>query len=109
MDTQVDPEAEVRKLQSLVKKLEKQNELLRNKAGGIGTDKNHTPPQKSRVRQNNMAISDVTNHNDRMRTANHLENGSGDEDRANYSLMDDSVELLDSEINDMMKEEEDSW
>ncbi|XP_071786462.1 uncharacterized protein [Asterias amurensis] len=109
MDTQVDPEAEVRKLQSLVKKLEKQNELLRNKAGGIGTDKNHTPPQKSRVRQNNMAISDVTNHNDRVRTANHLENGSGDEDRANYSLMDDSVELLDSEINDMMKEEEDSW
>ncbi|XP_038055571.1 SLAIN motif-containing protein 2-like isoform X2 [Patiria miniata] len=113
METQVDPEAEVKKLQNLVKKLEKQNEVLRNKAVGIGADKNQTTPQNSRVR-NKMAISSssnshgLTNHS-HDRTSNHLENGTTNKDRSDYSLLDDSVELLDSEISDMMKEEEDSW
>ena len=37
MDNTIDPELEVRKLQDLVKKLEKQNEILRTKADAIGT------------------------------------------------------------------------
>ncbi|XP_071503231.1 uncharacterized protein [Diadema antillarum] len=37
MDNSIDPEDEVRKLQDLVRKLEKQNELLRSKADAIGS------------------------------------------------------------------------
>lgn len=95
MENTINPEVEVKKLQDLVRKLEKQNELLRSKADAIGSPTpNGTLP--------------LTEANTNLNSNGDIKSGKISEKRTNNSdkgLL-DAVKVLDTNLGDS---DDDTW
>ncbi|XP_041455436.1 SLAIN motif-containing protein 2-like isoform X3 [Lytechinus variegatus] len=95
MENTIDPEIEVKKLQDLVRKLEKQNELLRSKADAIGSPtSNGTLP--------------LTEANTNLNSNGDIKSGKINETRTKNSdkgLL-DAVKVLDTNLGDS---DDDTW
>ena len=92
-NTGIDPEAEVKKLQDLVKKLEQQNQILRNKQNEVKTG---SVISKEKIAEN----GDV-----RIKTTFKNTQGNDNDYVNNISL--DEVALVD--VDNVTCEEEDNW
>lgn len=93
----IDPHAEVKKLQDLVKKLETQNEVLRQK------QKLATSENDSNIEAEPGALKPALNNSVFYNTRKHSEK----RDIANISSSLENVELID--VNSSVCDEEDSW
>ncbi|XP_067663407.1 SLAIN motif-containing protein 2-like isoform X1 [Haliotis asinina] len=94
-DTMIDPQAEVKKLQDLVKKLELQNEVLRNKQKlplDNSLQNGDVPTDKVSIHNNNIS------HNDLERTQRKCRSSSGESED----------DIIDVDILSL-REEEDTW
>ena len=98
-NSSIDPAAEVKKLQDLVKKLEQQNRVLRNKQN-VNSDKD----------QDGNILNTKSENYDNSRITLHSQNINGDQNNkdnsANVTL--DDFDLLDV-TNLGLEEEEDNW
>ncbi|XP_071951243.1 SLAIN motif-containing protein 2-like isoform X3 [Antedon mediterranea] len=112
MGANVDPEIEVKKLQDLVKKLEKQNELLRSKANSIvtpelGRGKNGSSSLINDADTNAHVGLGLNNSSPVGGSPVHSSNSNGKVD-LNSSL--DSVKTIDFHLHPIdCEEDEDSW
>ena len=95
-NTAVDPEAEVKKLQDLVKKLEQQNQILRNKNQNQ-VDINKTVTQTEKITEN----GDV-----KLKTKLKGSNDNEKDLTKDYSL--EEIALVDVD-HGMFEDEDDNW
>lgn len=96
-DGVIDPHAEVKKLQDLVKKLETQNEVLRRK------QKLSSNENEANIENDSSVLKPAINNSVFYNTRKHSEK----RDIANFPDALDTVDLID--VDTSVGEEEDSW
>ena len=99
--TSIDPEAEVRKLQDLVRKLERQNQLLRNNQNEKDSEANVI---SQKVKLNSEAVQ---NKDKNISRTSNRPNVIVNSDR--NSMTSDELDILDLVKSEPSDDQEDSW